>query len=276
MDKTALEMDAKQTWARYAESRDPALRQELITRNMHLVRYVVERLGFGVSYLDREDLVSEGIVGLIDAVDRFDPQRGIQFITYATIRIRGQILDALRTRDMLPRSARRRVKGMQDAVQTLVATLGEPPSEEQLAEFMNVSPEQLQQTMCDASLEVCSLDAPLVEDGETFSLQNLLEASDDCEPAEQHDRAELLEEMRVALRRLPERQQLLLSLYYIEELTMREIGEVLSVSESRVSQLHAQAIMNLRGVLEAAGYVETRDEESASEPMAMMVAATTA
>lgn len=82
--------------------------------------------------------------------------------------------------------------------------------------------------------------------------------------------------MRVALRRLPERQQLLLSLYYIEELTMREIGEVLSVSESRVSQLHAQAIMNLRGVLEAAGYVETRDEESASEPMAMMVAATTA
>lgn len=154
MDKTALEMDAKQTWARYAESRDPALRQELITRNMHLVRYVVERLGFGVSYLDREDLVSEGIVGLIDAVDRFDPQRGIQFITYATIRIRGQILDALRTRDMLPRSARRRVKGMQDAVQTLVATLGEPPSEEQLAEFMNVSPEQLQQTMCDASLEV--------------------------------------------------------------------------------------------------------------------------
>lgn len=276
MDKTALEMDAKQTWARYAESRDPALRQELITRNMHLVRYVVERLGFGVSYLDREDLVSEGIVGLIDAVDRFDPQRGIQFITYATIRIRGQILDALRTRDMLPRSARRRVKGMQDAVQTLVATLGEPPSEEQLAEFMNVSPEQLQQTMCDASLEVCSLDAPLVEDGETFSLQNLLEASDDCEPAEQHDCAELLEEMRVALRRLPERQQLLLSLYYIEELTMREIGEVLSVSESRVSQLHAQAIMNLRGVLEAAGYVETRDEESASEPMAMMVAATTA
>ncbi len=276
MDKTALEMDAKQTWARYAESRDPALRKELITRNMHLVRYVVERLGFGVSYLDREDLVSEGIVGLIDAVDRFDPQRGIQFITYATIRIRGQILDALRTRDMLPRSARRRVKGMQDAVQTLVATLGEPPSEEQLAEFMNVSPEQLQQTMCDASLEVCSLDAPLVEDGETFSLQNLLEASDDCEPAEQHDRAELLEEMRVALRRLPERQQLLLSLYYIEELTMREIGEVLSVSESRVSQLHAQAIMNLRGVLEAAGYVETRDEESASEPMAMMVAATTA
>lgn len=272
MDKTAQEMDVRQTWARYNESRDPALRQELITRNMHLVRYVVERLGFGVSHLDREDLISEGIVGLIDAVDRFDPERGIQFVTYATIRIRGQILDALRTRDMLPRSARRRVKGMQDAVQTLVATLGEPPSEEQLAEFMNVSPEQLQQTLCDASLEICSLDAPLVEDGEAFSLQNLLEASEDGEPAEQHDRSELREELRVALRRLPERQQLLLSLYYVEELTMREIGEVLSVSESRVSQLHAQAIMSLRALLETAGYIETRSAEAAPAPMAMMAA----
>ena len=272
MDKTAQEMDVRQTWARYNESRDPALRQELITRNMHLVRYVVERLGFGVSHLDREDLISEGIVGLIDAVDRFDPERGIQFVTYATIRIRGQILDALRTRDMLPRSARRRVKGMQDAVQTLVATLGEPPSEEQLAEFMNVSPEQLQQTLCDASLEICSLDAPLVEDGEAFSLQNLLEASEDGEPAEQHERSELREELRGALRRLPERQQLLLSLYYVEELTMREIGEVLSVSESRVSQLHAQAIMSLRALLETAGYIETRSAEAAPAPMAMMAA----
>jgi len=157
-------------------------------------------------------------------------------------------------------------------VQTLVATLGEPPSEEQLAEFMNVSPEQLQQTLCDASLEICSLDAPLVEDGETFSLQNLLEASEEGEPAEQHDRAELREEMRAALKRLPDRQQLLLSLYYVEELTMREIGEVLSVSESRVSQLHAQAIMSLRALLETAGYIETRSAEAAPAPMAMMAA----
>lgn len=272
MDKTTLDMDAKQLWARYAESRDPALRQELITQNMHLVRYVVERLGFGVSTLDREDLVSEGAIGLIDAVDRFDPNRGIQFVTYATIRIRGQILDALRTRDMLPRSARRRVKGMQDAVQALVATLGEAPSEEQLAEYMNISAEQLQQTLCDASLEICSLDAPLVEDGETFSLQNLIEASEDCEPAQHHDRAALLEEMRLALRRLPERQQLLLSLYYVEELTMREIGEVLSVSESRVSQLHAQAVMNLRALLETAGYIETRTAHPVPAPMMMMAA----
>lgn len=268
----ALEIDTKQMWARYAESHDPAIRQQLITQNVHLVRYVVERLGFGVSYQDREDLVSEGIVGLIDAVDRFDTKRGIQFVTYATIRIRGQILDALRTRDLLPRSARRRVKGLQDAVQSLVGSLGEPPTEEQLAEYMNVSPEQLQQTLRDASLEICSLDAPLVEDGETFSLQNVLQASEECEPAEQHDRAELREEMRVALKKLPERQQLLLSLYYTEELTMREIGEVLSISESRVSQLHAQAILNLRALLETAGYIESRTEEPARAPLALMVA----
>lgn len=270
MDATTSKMDTKQIWERYDETRDPELRQEIITRNMHLVRYAVERLGFGVSYLDREDLISEGIIGLIDAVDRFDPKRGIQFVTYATIRIRGQILDALRTRDLLPRSARRRVKGMQEAVQTLVATLGEPPTEEQLAEYMNVSAEQLQQTLCDASLEICSLDAPLVEDGETFSLQNLIEASEEFEPAEQQARAELHEEMRLAIRKLPERQQLLLSLYYVEELTMREIGEVLSVSESRVSQLHAQAVANLRALLETAGYIERPLVHAAPAPLAMM------
>jgi len=272
MDKMAFDTDSAQMWARYAESRDPTLRQKLITQNVHLVRYVVERLGFGVSSLDREDLVSEGIVGLIDAVDRFDPQRGIQFVTYATIRIRGQILDALRTRDMLPRSARRRVKGLQDAVQSLVTTLGEPPSEEQLADYLSVSVEQVQQTLRDASLEICSLDAPLADDGETFSLQSLIEAPDECEPAEHHDRAELREEVRAALRKLPERQQLLLSLYYVEELTMREIGEVLSISESRVSQLHAQAILNLRALLEATGYIETRAEQAVHASMAMAAA----
>jgi len=272
MDDMAVKMDAKQMWARYAETRDPALRNTLITQNVHLVRYVVERLGFGVSLLDREDLVSEGIVGLIDAVDRFDPARGIQFVTYATIRIRGQILDALRTRDLLPRSARRRVKGLHDAVQSLVATLGEPPSEEQLASYLNVSLGQVHETLRDASLEICSLDAPLVEDGETFSLQNLIEAPDDCEPAEHHDRAELREGMRAALKKLPERQQLLLSLYYVEELTMREIGEVLSISESRVSQLHAQAVLSLRAMLETAGYIETRTRDTARAPMAMAVA----
>lgn len=274
MDKSAVEMDTKQMWARYAVSHDPELRQRLITQNVHLVRYVVERLGFGVSFLDREDLVSEGVLGLIDAVDRFDPQRGIQFVTYATIRIRGQILDALRTRDMLPRSARRRVKGLQDAVQSLVATLGEPPTEEQLAGYLKVSQEQLQQTLRDASFEICSLDAPLVEDGETFSLQSLIEAPDESEPAEHQERSELREEMRVALKRLPERQQLLLSLYYFEELTMREIGEVLEISESRVSQLHAQAILNLRALLEAVGYVEPAVEEAVRAPMVMMVAGT--
>ncbi len=272
MDKMAFDTDSAQMWARYAESRDPTLRQKLITQNVHLVRYVVERLGFGVSSLDREDLVSEGIVGLIDAVDRFDPQRGIQFVTYATIRIRGQILDALRTRDMLPRSARRRVKGLQDAVQSLVTTLGEPPSEEQLADYLSVSVEQVQQTLRDASLEICSLDAPLADDGETFSLQSLIEAPDECEPAEHHDRAELREEVRAALRKLPERQQLLLSLYYVEELTMREIGEVLSISESRVSQLHAQAILNLRALLEATGYIEARAEQVVHASMAMAAA----
>jgi len=232
-------------------------------QHVHLVKHVVHRMGFnGSPPFDREDLIGDGILGLINAVDRFDPERGIQFVTYATIRIRGQILDSLRSRDLLPRPARQRVKHLEEAVTELIGTFGLPPTEEQLAQHLGLSLDQLRQTLMDASFEIWSMDAPLAEGAQGFCLQNLLRASEESEPSVRHDLREMREQIRCALRQLPHRQRVLLSLYYYEELTMKEIGEILSISESRVSQLHAQAILSLRSLLRTAGVVTTWREPS--------------
>ncbi|HUV94350.1 MAG TPA: FliA/WhiG family RNA polymerase sigma factor [Anaerolineae bacterium] len=262
--RESLEDDTEKKWERFVAGRDPELRQQLILQYVHLVNHVVHRMGFdGSPPFDKEDLISDGILGLISAVDRFDPGRGIQFATYATIRIRGQILDALRTRDLLPRPARRRVKQLQDAVTALIGTLGAPPTEEELAEYLNLTLDQLRQTLMDASFEIWSMDAPLSDDGEGFCLQNVLKSPDESQPAVRQEMTEVRDQIRDAFRQLPHRQRVLLSLYYYEELTMKDVGKVLGISESRVSQLHAQAILSLRSLLRSAGVVVARKEPSA-------------
>ena len=262
--RNSLEGDTKKKWQRFVASRDPELRRQLILEYVHLVSHVVHRMGYdGSPPFDKEDLVSDGILGLISAVDRFDPGRGIQFVTYATIRIRGQILDALRTRDLLPRPARQRVKRLQDAMTALIGILGVPPTEEELAEHLSLTLDQLRQTLMDASFEIWSMDAPLSDDAQGFSLQNVLKSSDESEPAVCQEMTELRDQIRDALHQLPHRQRVLLSLYYYEELTMKDIGKVLGISESRVSQLHAQAILSLRSLLRTSGAMVARKEPPA-------------
>ena len=266
MKAANLPKDDDKKWARFVATRDPELRHQLILQHVHLVKHVVNRMGFnGSPPFDKEDLIGDGILGLINAVDRFDPTRGTQFVTYATIRIRGQILDALRNRDLLPRPARQRVKQLEAAATALVGMLGCPPTEEQLAEYLGLTLDQLRQTLTDASFEIWSMDAPLSDGAEGFALRSLLKAPDESQPAARHEVSELREEIREALRQLPHRQKVLLSLYYYEELTMKEIGEVLSISESRVSQLHAQAIVSLRSLLRAAGIVTARQAAAAQK-----------
>ncbi len=262
--RNSLEGDTKKKWQRFVASRDPELRRQLILEYVHLVSHVVHRMGYdGSPPFDKEDLVSDGILGLISAVDRFDPGRGIQFVTYATIRIRGQILDALRTRDLLPRPARQRVKRLQDAITALIGTLGVPPTEEELAEHLSLTLDQLRQTLMDASFEIWSMDAPLSDDAQGFCLQNVLKSSDESQPAVCQEMTELRDQIRDALHQLPHRQRVLLSLYYYEELTMKDIGKVLGISESRVSQLHAQAILSLRSLLRTSGAMVARKEPPA-------------
>jgi RNA polymerase sigma factor FliA len=240
-------------WAEFVASHHPALRDELITRYMPLVRFVVSKLGIPtISVLDQEDLVSFGVIGLINAIDRYDPARGSRFESFATTRIRGAVIDHLRSLNWLPRTAMARVRQIEYAIANLEQRLGRPPREEEIAAEAHVSPSRYRQMLQEAGTIVLSLDAPLgplaQEEGLT-SLADLLEDERSPEPDEQVEAQELMALLRVALDELPERERLLLALYYREELTMKEISKIMNVSESRVCQLHMQAILRLRNAL---------------------------
>jgi RNA polymerase sigma factor for flagellar operon FliA len=241
-------------WARFAATRDPALRDELITTYAPLVRFVVGRLGIPPScMLDSDDLLSCGTIGLINAIDRFDPARGSRFESFATTRIRGAVIDHLRTLNWLPRTAMARIRQMEYAIANLEQRLGRPPREDEIAEEANISTSRYRQMLQEAGTIVLSLDAPLgplaQEEGLT-SLADLLEDERSPEPDEQIEAKELMALLHVALNELPERERMLLALYYREELTMKEISKIMNVSESRVCQLHIQAILRLRNALD--------------------------
>lgn len=241
-------------WTRFAATRDPALREELITTYASLVRFVVGRLGIPPScMLDADDLLSCGTIGLINAIDRFDPARGSRFESFATTRIRGAVIDHLRALNWLPRTAMARIRQMEYAIANLEQRLGRPPREEEIAEEANISTSRYRQMLQEAGTIVLSLDAPLgplaQEEGLT-SLADLLEDERSPEPDEQVEAQELMALLHVALNELPERERMLLALYYREELTMKEISKIMNVSESRVCQLHIQAILRLRNALD--------------------------
>lgn len=240
-------------WTQFVATRDPALRDELITEYTPLVRFVVGRLGIPPScLLDSDDLLSCGIIGLINAIDRYDPSRGSRFESFATARIRGAVIDHLRSLNWLPRSAMARVRQMEYAIASLEQRLGRPPKEEEIAAEANVSPSRYRQMLQEAGTIVLSLDAPLgplAQDEGITSLADLLEDERSPGPAEQVETQELITLLQVALHQLPERERLLLALYYHEELTMKEISKIMNVSESRVCQLHMQAVLRLRNAL---------------------------
>src|SRR5579859_2363651 len=241
-------------WTRFAATRDPALRDELITTYAPLVRFVVGRLGIPPScMLDADDLLSCGTIGLINAIDRFDPTRGSRFESFATTRIRGAVIDHLRSLNWLPRTAMARIRQMEYAIANLEQRLGRPPREDEIAEEANISTSRYRQMLQEAGTIVLSLDAPLgplaQEEGLT-SLADLLEDERSPEPDEQVEAQELMALLHVALNELPERERMLLALYYREELTMKEISKIMNVSESRVCQLHIQAILRLRNTLD--------------------------
>jgi RNA polymerase sigma factor for flagellar operon FliA len=241
------------TWTEFIATRRSELRNELITAYAPLARFVVGRLGIPpTSLLDTEDLISYGMIGLINAIDRFDPERGVRFEAFATPRIRGAVIDQLRQLNWLPRAAVARIRQVECTLASLEQMFGRPATEEEAAGAMGVSSERYRQMLQEMSATILSLDAPLgslMQEDELTSLSDLLEDVDALGPAEQVERSELRGILTQAIERLPEREQLLLSLYYKEELTMKEISKVMGVSESRVCQLRMQAIMRLRVAL---------------------------
>jgi RNA polymerase sigma factor FliA len=237
-------------WTEFVATRRPALRDQLITTYAPLVRYVVGRLGIPpTSLLEAEDLISYGMIGLINAIDRFDPSRGIRFETFATSRIRGAVIDQLRALNWLPRSAITRMRQIEGALAKLEQSLGRPATEGEAAAEIGVSTDRYRQMLLEAGVMILSLDAPLATltpDEGIVTLSELLEDQITPDPAEQAEQHELVTLLSEAIDQLPARERLLLSLYYQEELTMKEISKLMNVSESRVCQLHMQAVLRLR------------------------------
>jgi RNA polymerase sigma factor FliA len=236
---------------RFATSRDPELREEIILSYIPLVHYVLGRLGLSQSQgPDYEDAASQGLIGLIEAVDNYDPRFGTQFSTYATVRVRGRVLDYLRALDWLSRTARRRARAVQQAITDLWGVLQRAPTDHELARYLQYDLPTLQKALLDSRHVIVSLDSTVYTEGESDgSFHELLPDEDQIDPAEALDDQESRSHLVNILKSLPERQQLILSLYYNENLTFKEIGEILGVSESRVCQLHARAMMELRGLL---------------------------
>ena len=232
---------------------DQRQRNRLIQGHVGLVHYVVGRVTVTLpASVDREDLVSAGIIGLIKAVDRFDPSRGVKFDTYASTVIRGEVMECLRARDWAPRALRRQARELAETIGDLEARLGLPPSDEQIAEALQMEVEQYHELLGKISgTMILSLDE-LMETQPALAAEpvRMGEHDDDYgNPADSLEQAETQQMIAQAIENLPEREKHVIALYYQEELTLREIGEVLGVTESRVCQIHAQAISRLRGRL---------------------------
>lgn len=249
---TSLDLTA--VWAAYHERHDPEARATLIEAYQHLVTAAVRRCGpWNGAGLDREDQVSDGAIGLIQAIDRFDPSRGVPFEGYAGLRIRGAILDGLRRLRAVPTTAARAARQLQDATAALEQQLGRSVSRREAATDAGLSLAEYDSRSHVASDYTQSLDA-LLDDTEEADPVALACADPAADPqAALDDNAQLMEVER-ALSLLSERERLVLDLYYRQELMMREISQVLSVSEGRVCQLHARAMARLRAEMTRRGY----------------------
>ncbi|MBS1253997.1 MAG: RNA polymerase sigma factor FliA [Anaerolineales bacterium] len=244
--------DMDEAWGQYASTGDQTLREQLILANAPMVKYVIDRMALTLpACLEYEDLISHGIVGLMQAVDRYDPSRGVPFQAYAGARIRGQVLDTLRSLDLVPRSIRQRAREIQAAIRRLRGKLGRNPTDEEIAEQLGVSVDTVRTNLEEARCILVSMDGQLFQDGDPdLSLGDVLEDEETETPVAHLEEMDIRERMREALQELTEREQLVLSLYHEHELTMKEIGRVLDVSESRVSQIHSKIILTLRAMLD--------------------------
>lgn len=236
-------------WEAYIENRTPALKEKLILHYAPLVKYVAGRLMVHVGqHVELDDLVGYGIFGLLDAIDKFDNAKGVKFETYASFRIRGAIIDHIRKMDWIPRTLRQKNKQMEQLYSKMEEELGRQPSDDELAEKLNLSIEETQELIKKSSvLSLVSLD-DFMEQNYESSFSPLVSNRTDS-PEEQAERQERKEMLADAIANLAEKEKLVVTLYYFEDLTLKEISSIMKVSESRVSQIHTKAISRLQGKL---------------------------
>ncbi|MET9697586.1 RNA polymerase sigma factor WhiG [Streptomyces sp. NPDC006529] len=244
-------------WRSYKESGDERLREQLILHYSPLVKYVAGRVSVGLPpNVEQADFVSSGVFGLIDAIEKFDIERSIKFETYAITRIRGAMIDELRALDWIPRSVRQKARAVERAYATLEAQLRRTPTEIEVADEMGVALEELHAVFSQLSLaNVVALEELLHVGGEgdRLSLMDTLEDTAADNPVAVAEDRELRRLLARAINTLPDREKTVVTLYYYEGLTLAEIGHVLGVTESRVSQIHTKSVLQLRAKLADVG-----------------------
>lgn len=247
----------QEAWEEYKATGSGSARDSLILHYSPLVKYVAGRVGVGLpANVEQSDLISYGIFGLIDAIDKYDMTRAIKFETYAISRIRGAIIDELRAIDWVPRSVRSKAREVEKAYNALENKLKRPPSDAEIAKEMDISVDELNNIYTKLStVSLVALDELMSVEGgsgDKISLVDTLEDTKTVSPADAFEVDEMKEILAGAIGRLPEREKIVVTLYYYEGLTLAQIGEVLGVTESRICQMHTKAVLALKGKMNEA------------------------
>jgi RNA polymerase sigma factor FliA len=257
-------IELKDLWRRFKEEGDQQARERLVLAYSPLVKYVAGRMSSGLpAHVEEADLISYGLLGLISAIERFEPEREIRFETFAVTRIKGSIIDELRSLDWVPRSVRAKAREIEQANAKLEHRLQRAPTDSEMAAELDCTQDELQESLVRiANSSVVALDELwTVSDssGDQVSLLDTIPDPDAADPVRELDLTDMKDRLADAIARLPEREKLVIALYYYENLTLREIGEVLGVTESRVSQLHTKAVLRLKSRLQGDALAEAME-----------------
>lgn len=238
-------MNIDNLWIEYGETKDRKIKNILIENYIHLVKIVAGRMyNFYGGKVEYDDLIGYGSLGLIDSIDRFDISKNIKFETYAQIRIKGEIIDNIRKLDWIPRSLRKKSKDLQEVIYKLENNLGRVPTNEEIAHELDINLDDVENLLSEIStFNISSLDETIINYGDKFS------DYDKETPESVYDNIELKEILGNSIDKLTKNEKLVISLYYYEELTYKEIGQVMDLSESRISQIHSKAILNIKNNL---------------------------
>ncbi len=242
-------------WQEYIANRNKSAKDKLLVEYASLVKYTAERVAVNLpSSVQLGDLIGSGIIGLIKAVETFDPSRDVKFETYAVHRIRGAILDELRALDWVPRSIRQKSRLIENAYRELEKQLGRVPYDDEVSSFLKLSPEEFEEMITDVTpVTIIELDEPIptddMGDSKSVKVVETIEDPKGATPLKDIVYQETKAILKQSIAELPEKEKLVIALYHYEELTLKEIGEVLGISESRVSQIHSKAILKLKAKL---------------------------
>ena len=248
--KRLSDSELESLWHDYlADKSDKKLRDTLIVQYIYLTRYVIGRIKNNLPQaFTLEDVTSFGVEGLIDAIEKYTPNKGARFETYALMRIRGAIIDKIRSQDWIPRSIRRKIKEIKLAAEDFKQKNGRAATPTELAQLVGMEKDKLEAILAE-EMQVSSIYDKKGTSDESVEIIDTIQDNNTQNPLEQLVDKDVKQELQQALRRLPERERMIMVLYYHENMTLKEIGEAINVSESRISQLHAQAIMKLKNLL---------------------------